>query len=790
MFAMVRWLEGWHQVAYERAQPIALSFFGSLIWLLFCGPAAAEQILSRADIDLSDGNRPQLYLQEVTPTNPLSVTAPERVNAVLPADGQVWGAEVTGRDRLVVYGAFSASDASFDDLFVVDLLNPGVAARLNPVRSNNTLAPFAFGAQRGGNRVVYNLRNPATATDQLFLADARRPGVAELIAGNFLAGAEISGIQLAPDGRSAVYLLRLQSGEVQLWLSYLALPANAVRIDQPLTPAARPAEVVFTPDSRRVLWRARRPSSETEPLFTVLIDSVARTHSSAQVVNGQLLANERVFEFEVEPLTGQRVAYRAVSAGASTPGEVFVVDLDNPGVATRLNSAPVAAARFTAWEDIGWLGSEVIYNSAEVNGELSELYRVPADASQSSTLLSTNIPLSPMSGSNFVAGVSHFLVSQNQTRIALVDGDPAVGLYSLDPSNPGVVTAPVSLMTSESIGAPNDPLDPRGLPAQSLVNFGMSAGGELLAVLVDTLNAAGAVTSRNLQVANTSVGGSNSALFAGVANKEAFGHTWLGVNDLEPSEATLVAAAVLPSSRSGTAGDMVTAFATIINAGSVTAQDCSIGLLESVQARLDYQTTNPVTNELTGTRNAPVNIAPGTAQSFVMFVSLDGVFAPLDSGLAFECANAPPAGTLVGTNTLLLSSSAQPVADIVALAATASGDGIVRLTNGVGAFSVATVNVGTGANISVIAESAVNVLPVTIAICQTNPLTGACINPATPLTDPVTLTIEGGGTPTFSVFVSESSPVGADAAGNRIRVVFRDNNGAIRGRTSVAVQSQ
>ena len=79
----------------------------------------------------------------------------------------------------------------------------------------------------------------------------------------------------------------------------------------------------------------------------------------------------------------------------------------------------------------------------------------------------------------------------------------------------------------------------------------------------------------------------------------------------------------------------------------------------------------------------------------------------------------------VGLNTLLLSASATPVPDIVALAATPTADGIVDLpgTNGSNAFAVSTVNVGSTATITASARTSVT-LPLVMSICETNPATG------------------------------------------------------------------
>ena len=76
-------------------------------------------------------------------------------------------------------------------------------------------------------------------------------------------------------------------------------------------------------------------------------------------------------------------------------------------------------------------------------------------------------------------------------------------------------------------------------------------------------------------------------------------------------------AAVLPASRSAVVGNPVTAFATIINAGTSTANKCGIAPDATLPLPIDfsYQTTDPATNALTGTLNTPVDIAAGAAQS-------------------------------------------------------------------------------------------------------------------------------------------------------------------------------
>src|SRR5262245_17188284 len=177
---------------------------------------------------------------------------------------------------------------------------------------------------------------------------------------------------------------------------------------------------------------------------------------------------------------------------------------------------------------------------------------------------------------------------------------------------------------------------------------------------------------------------------------------------------TSLVSAMLPSSRSVQVPAPATAFATIINAGPAPATGCGISLVPALAATFSYQTTDPATNQVTGTPNTPVNIASGAAQSFVIGLTPTSPIAPTDVQFNYSCNNASPAPNIIGLNTLLLSASATPVPDIVALAATPPPDpGVVNIpgTSGTGAFAVATVNVGAPASITASAETGNASLP-------------------------------------------------------------------------------
>jgi hypothetical protein len=249
-------------------------------------------------------------------------------------------------------------------------------------------------------------------------------------------------------------------------------------------------------------------------------------------------------------------------------------------------------------------------------------------------------------------------------------------------------------------------------------------------------------------------------------------------------------AAVLPESRSATVGNPVTAFATIINAGGATASQCAIAPEGDLPLDFLYQTTDPATNGLVGTANTPVDIPGGNGvQTFVIALTPTAAFAPVQVPFSFACSNVLPAPIVTGLNTLLLSSSTTPVPDIVALVATASNDGILHIpgASGANAFAVATVNVGTADTITATANTGSVQLPLSISLCETDPASGKCI---TPIGASVAVAIAANATPTFAIFGQASGTIPFDPTNNRIFVQFTDSGGAVRGATSVAVETQ
>jgi hypothetical protein len=246
-------------------------------------------------------------------------------------------------------------------------------------------------------------------------------------------------------------------------------------------------------------------------------------------------------------------------------------------------------------------------------------------------------------------------------------------------------------------------------------------------------------------------------------------------------------AAVLPSSRSTVVNQPTTVFATLINLSGHQADGCAIATSQS-GVTLSYQPTNPATNRPQGPVNTPVTISTGGSQSFVLTITSSVVLTAVDLPLSFTCTNTQPAPIISGLDTLLLNVSASPVADIVALVATVTNDGVLQMAseNDAKAFAVASINLGPDAQITVQPDLGdFSMLPVVLSICQTDK-NGACIGSPTPS---VTLDFPNGATPTFAVFAQVNGPIPFAPDAIRISVLFTDAQGVLRGRTSVALKT-
>ena len=207
----------------------------------------------------------------------------------------------------------------------------------------------------------------------------------------------------------------------------------------------------------------------------------------------------------------------------------------------------------------------------------------------------------------------------------------------------------------------------------------------------------------------------------------------------------------------------------------------------ALSVTFNYQTTN-ASNELAGTPNTPVDIPAGGSQNFVFGITPGAAFTATDIPLVFDCSNTLRAPTQAGVNTFLLTASSTPTPDMVAIGVTPSQDGVLRIpgSNGVNVFPTAAVNIGASGSITATADTGGITLPLTLTVCQTNPLTGVCLSAPSAS---VTSTVNGNESATYTVFAQANGVIPFDPAQRRVFLRL-SSDGIVRGATSVAVMTE
>jgi hypothetical protein len=237
-----------------------------------------------------------------------------------------------------------------------------------------------------------------------------------------------------------------------------------------------------------------------------------------------------------------------------------------------------------------------------------------------------------------------------------------------------------------------------------------------------------------------------------------------------------IVSAVLPSAATFQIGSVEatpTVFATVENIESTPQEDCVVTVIGQGPSGFSFtfQTTNPFTNEPVGSPNTAFPLPGNSSQTLVLsFKSTvafsEQIFPVFSCQTTLANVSNTPASVTAGINTVALTFSTNPIANIVAEAQTPSNNGTLSITLATdteGAFAIATSNSGASASITATPSVVPANLPASVLICQTNPSTGACL--ASPAAS-VTTQINVDATPTFSVFVdaSEAIPLSTTAS--------------------------
>jgi hypothetical protein len=449
-----------------------------------------------------------------------------------------------------------------------------------------------------------------------------------------------------------------------------------------------------------------------------------------------------------------------------------------------------------------------VYTGSAVNG----LTQVAANDDTGGGVVQSRVTF------NATAGVSYAIAVSG---VSNATGNIALAVNSVPPANdnfanritiaaPGTVTGTNAYATAETgepnhagVAAARSSVWWRYTPAVSgpvLVDTVASDFATVLAVYTGSaVNALAPVASNNDAHGGTNrsklsfngVAGTSYAIAVSGETAALTGAISLRIGGGIVTPLPTIVSAVTPVARAALVNSTVTAFATVINAGPGVASSCFIAKpLGAPSVSFSYRT---ITNGVLGAPNTPVNIAAGAAQAFVMSLSSS---AALQSNMAlvFDCVNTRAASSTPGLNTFLLTATNAPApADLVSVAVTPSGDGILNVpVGGTGFASLAAQNIGAAASLQArLSASAIGApaatLPLTMVMCQTNPTTGACLVPPTGTT--VNFNLGVNQVATFAAFLTYTgTAIPFDPANKRVFVHFFQGTTPV-GSASVAVRT-
>ena len=199
-----------------------------------------------------------------------------------------------------------------------------------------------------------------------------------------------------------------------------------------------------------------------------------------------------------------------------------------------------------------------------------------------------------------------------------------------------------------------------------------------------------------------------------------------------PTGAPALVFAITPNSRNAQIGTPVTLFMSVINYGTATANDVSITQASSLPSTVSYQQWDGTA--FTGSPDTPVNIAAGSTANFVITIDATSVFD--SSSLTFNVSGTNVAAAPISAvNTLTISSSATPSADVIMMSTSLD---VSIAVNTPTVFAVATSNVGgaSATGVSLVLSVPSTITGLAYQLNETNP-DGSIKGPATGSAIPV-----------------------------------------------------
>ena len=280
--------------------------------------------------------------------------------------------------------------------------------------------------------VVYLATEDDANVANLYVADADNPGSAVQLNSPLPAGASISEFLASPDESLVAYIADQDTvGKFELYVVDIANPGVSIRLSPTATPTnADVQEFLFSPDGSRIAYISDQDTVGTREQYLVDISNPGTTTK----LNGQLVANGMVGIGSVFTPDGTRLVY---AADQDTDGlfELYIVALDTPGVSTKLNPAFPAFTELKLGHKISPDNNWLVYRADQDFDDVTEAYLVDLSNPGSATKVNP-----AYNGERDVCVTQFSPDSQSIVYCADEDTDDKLELYLVSISALGVST--------------------------------------------------------------------------------------------------------------------------------------------------------------------------------------------------------------------------------------------------------------------------------------------------------------------------------------------------------------
>ncbi|MGB5426569.1 MAG: hypothetical protein WBN95_07250 [Gammaproteobacteria bacterium] len=387
-------------------------------------PQVSDRIIYIADGDVDGVD--ELYLAD---TGAPGVAT--RLNGALVAGGNVTDFIVSADHSRVLYRADQDTDDVFE-LYLVDVTAPGSSTRINGLLVNGGDVSAKFMFSPDATQVVYQADEDVNGVYELFLVNIASPGFAANLSGPMAGGGNVLGaFQFTPDGSRVVYLAdEMINGVNELFMVDISIPGVSTRVNGPLVGGGDvTADFVISPDSGQIVYRADEAADNVIELFVVdLAVPGVSTTLSGPLVNGGDVSSGLVLSPD-----GSKIAYRA-DQNLNDVFELFIVDLANPGVTTRINRNPATGGDVLVDGYCFSPASDAIaYVADEDTNNINELYLVEL----ASPAVSIKLNGALVTAGDLAGGIAFSLDGAQVLYTADQDTDEVIELYQVSRATPG-----------------------------------------------------------------------------------------------------------------------------------------------------------------------------------------------------------------------------------------------------------------------------------------------------------------------------------------------------------------